>query len=225
MTSLMEQTRTWKSQPHIAARVVVFGSSNTELSWHNQGRFSWACWLGVSLREHIGRHVSLTNAGISGETVKDLHKRLDRDVLPINPALVVVTIGGNDRNSMQPEEYRQELMSLGRRILASGTQVVFQTYYSPIENKDITHFFTQFMDAKREVAAELDVPCIDSYPAMDNLRMEHPDEYAKLMLDSWHLNPIGHAVYGTLCVRGFGLPDPMMPEDIAPIVSKWLARL
>jgi hypothetical protein len=77
-------------------RVIGFGSSNTEQHWHLLGHFNWFSWLGCSLREWVGRHVTMINQGINGETAEDLLKRIDRDVISFKPNLVIITIGGND---------------------------------------------------------------------------------------------------------------------------------
>jgi hypothetical protein len=52
-----------------------------------------------------------------------------------------------------------------------------------------------------------------------------PARYAALMRDGAHLSAAGHAVFGTLCTRAFGLNDAELPEDIAGRVREALARM
>lgn len=86
----------WHATPDVGRRVVGFGSGNTEFTWHNDGRPSWFCWVSACLRATAGKHVVATNAGIPGETTRHLLARFERDVVPLAPSLVLVTIGGND---------------------------------------------------------------------------------------------------------------------------------
>lgn len=85
----MKIIQQWKEQPDKSYRVIAFGSSNTELSWSNNGRHNWVDWLSINLRDSIGHHVSVVNQGIGGETSDHLLARIDRDVLSFNrPSLL-----------------------------------------------------------------------------------------------------------------------------------------
>lgn len=216
MTILPSLMNEWHETPTVGRRVVFFGSSNTELAAHNLGRHSWSCWVEIALRSYVGKHIITANAGIGGETVYQLRQRVDRDVLPIRPDLVIVTIGGNDRWQLSPAQYRRQMGQLVDTLKASGTLPVLQTYYSLLmedENQPM-EMLTPYMDAKREVAQEAGVPCIDSYPIMHRWHQADPDGYRALMLDPGHLNPTGHAVYGRLCSEAFGVFDLPLPEDL-----------
>jgi lysophospholipase L1-like esterase len=120
----------WKLNPQKPIRVVAFGSSNTELHWHSLGHFNWFSWLSSALREWVGRHVTLINQGINGETSKDLLKRIDRDVLSFNPDLVIITIGGNDTwKELTIQEYQDYLTQIVEKIRDIKALPVLQTYY------------------------------------------------------------------------------------------------
>lgn len=82
----------------MATRIVFFGDSLTE------GR-DGASYLAL-LEERVAgdaamRDVWLINAGVGGDTVVNLARRLARDVVPHEPNWVVVFIGANDHRTWQ----------------------------------------------------------------------------------------------------------------------------
>lgn len=214
--SLKALTDRWREEPSRGIRVAAFGSSNTEMGWHNHGRFSWSAWLEASLRNHVGKHVSQTNLGICGETVLNLHDRFDRDVVPLRPDLVIVTIGCNDRWKMPLENYRDGLRRLVDRITAINATPVLQTYYS-VQLPGATtpdEPFDAYMQAMRDVAREAGVACVDTHPRFRAWHAGDEASYVQLLQDTAHLNGLGHLVFGTFCVRAFGLPEPVIPVDL-----------
>lgn len=75
-------------------RIVFVGDSITEDGNAEAGFQSLLKeWLKV---KHGGLGVQIVNAGVSGDQVTDLQKRLDRDVLAQKPTIVVICIGVND---------------------------------------------------------------------------------------------------------------------------------
>lgn len=228
MPLLPEIVESWRKDPKRPVRVVAFGSSNTELCGAPCGRFNWVCWLETSLRTHVGKHVSVTNTGICGDTAAGLLGRFDRDVAGFAPHAVLVTIGGNDRRHVPVASYTRQLAELLGRVRALGAQPIVQTYYSLLEeDAGATPYepFREYMQAAAGLAAREGVPCIDSFPAMDAWHARAPAEYRAVMQDPEHLNAAGHAIWGTLCVRAFGLPAPALPLDIATQVRAGLAQL
>ena len=208
-------------------RVVALGASNTEVLWHSRGRHGWVNWLEVALRGYVGRHVSVTNAGVSGDSTAGMLARIDRDVLPLAPSLVIITAGGNDVTQFPLERFLANLTRLVEILSAAGAQVALQTYYGMVtaEADPAYRDFPEFMQAEAELTERLGVPCIDQHALFAPWHLAEPDAYKQIMLDALHLNPLGNAVMGTLCVRHFGLPDPQMPEDLAESVPAVLARM
>jgi len=225
MTDLKQLVNAWADRPEIGRRIVAFGSSNTAFRINDFGRYNWTCWLTLWLREQIGKHVSLTNTGIGGETVLNLLARFDRDVLPLRPDIVIITIGGNDHTHVKLKDYRMKLKQLVREFTGRDILVALQTYYSSLEEGGVNGPFDDYMAAVVDVANECDVLCIDNYAILRPWHRREPDQYKKLMHDNWHLNPLGHAIFGTLTCRAFGLSDPEMPADIAEEVAAILGRL
>ena len=223
--NLRETLAGWRATPEIGRRVVGLGSSNTEFTWHNDGRPSWFCWVSACLRATYGKHVLATNAGISGETTRHLIARFARDVVPLAPSLVLVTIGGNDAWQMPASEFRRNLDTLVDAIRARDAVPVLQTYYCPLFAGEELARFEQFMQGVRDVAAGTGTDLIDHFARFRARRLAAPEAYATLMRDPMHLTGLGHAVFATLAARSLGCAPPELPGDLAPAVTHALREL
>ena len=209
---LKQLTKNWKKEPNKPIRIIAFGSSNTELHWHSLGHFNWFSWLTASFREWIGRHITTINQGINGETVNDLLKRLDRDVIDFKPNITFITIGGNDANSGMPlDEYRTSLEDIIDKLVNIDCLPILQTYYCPIyeEMSETFQKFPEYMEIKRTISSERKIPLIDQYKYFSVLYQNEKNTYSELMLDGLHVNPIGNAIMGLIACRSFSLPDPV----------------
>lgn len=82
-----------------------------------------------------GNEVQILGAGISGNKVPDLQRRLDKDVLDKKPSVVVIYIGINDvwhgdktpPRGTDPEPYEQGLNEIVTRCKKAGAQVLLCT--------------------------------------------------------------------------------------------------
>ncbi|NVM45373.1 MAG: SGNH/GDSL hydrolase family protein [Candidatus Lokiarchaeota archaeon] len=212
MNILKQLTRNWKKEPNKAIRIIAFGSSNTELHWHSLGHFNWFSWLTASFREWIGRHVTTLNQGINGETVEDLLKRIDRDVINYKPEVTFITIGGNDANAgMALGDYRASLEKIIDKLYKINCLPILQTYYCPIYELMPETFqkFPEYMEIKRVISSERQIPLIDQYKYFSALYQNEKNTYSELMLDGLHVNPIGNAIMGLIACRSCYLPDPV----------------
>lgn len=69
--------------------------------------------------------VPVLNRGVSGETAEQALKRLDRDVLKLRPALVLVCLGGNDiLQQRDPDGTFRALDEIVTRLTDAGAMVV-----------------------------------------------------------------------------------------------------
>ncbi|MBY9019682.1 MAG: SGNH/GDSL hydrolase family protein [Candidatus Lokiarchaeota archaeon] len=227
MNSLKDITSNWRNKPNRAVRVIGFGSSNTEQHWHSLGHFNWFSWLGCSLREWVGRHVTMINQGIGGETAEDLLKRIDRDVISFHPNLVIITIGGNDTwKGYTIEDYKKYLTQIVKTIKENNAIPVLQTYYCLLYNKmaKIFKIFPEFVDVNRNLSQEFNIPIIDQYKYFFPFYENDPENYSKIMLDGLHVNQIGNAIMGIIACRNFSLPDPIFLKD-KKVVKKYMAMM
>ncbi|MCG3146678.1 MAG: hypothetical protein PCFJNLEI_00112 [Verrucomicrobiae bacterium] len=222
---LLKQWRTRQD----GIRVVAFGSSNTEIGWHSDGHHGWPCWLSCIFRASVGRHVQMLNAGIGGDTAAGLLKRITRDVLPIQPHLVIITIGGNDYFQQHPlAEFETNLRQLESILHRTGAVVAFQTYYALLPdagagagNYDIG--FSAYMDVVRTVASTTEAGLIDQFAWFTAWQQTDLASYRTIMRDGAHLKPVGNALFGTLAGRVCGCWDPAVPADLP--VADFLATL
>lgn len=204
----------WRSQKGRASfRVVAFGSSNTEIGWHSDGRHGWPCWLSCILRASVGQHVQTMNAGIGGNTAADLLGRIQGDVLDARPHMVVVTIGGNDYFQKHPlATFEANLRKIESILTSAGAAVVFQTYYAMLP--EAGEGISDYMNIVRKVARDTGSGLIDQYSWFLPWRDSDLATYRTIMRDGAHVKPIGNALMGTLAGRVLGLWDPAMPPDM-----------
>jgi lysophospholipase L1-like esterase len=219
----------WKQDPDKPIRIIAFGSSNTELHWHSLGHFNWFSWLTASLREWIGRHITTLNQGINGETVNNLLKRIDRDVINFKPDVTIITIGGNDANSgIAMDEYRAGLEYIIDKLFEIECLPILQTYYCPIyENMSKTfQKFPEYMEIKRTICSKREIPLIDQYKYFSALYQNEKDTYSEIMLDGLHVNPVGNAIMGIIACRSFFLPDPViLDKELDSRVQLYLEKI
>lgn len=91
-------------------RVVFLGDSITD-----GGHYHSFIWLWY-LTRYPDMDIRVFNAGIGGDTVKDMYERLDGEVFPKRPTVVLVTFGMNDTgyfeyNHPGAEEYGQRRLA------------------------------------------------------------------------------------------------------------------
>lgn len=101
--------------------------------------------------------VRVVNAGIGGNSTRNLLKRVDKDVLAHKPEVVVMMVGTNDAlnsgNSVPLEEYRENLESLVKQVKGLGAKVVLLTippaYDKLLFSRHPPEFFAERSPAER----------------------------------------------------------------------------
>lgn len=111
------------SAAHAArADLVVLGDSLSASLRRDDA--AWPKLLG----KHLGREV--TNLAVPGGTLATAHKVLDEN--PVNDAMVIILLGGNDMLGGTPAaDYAQLLQSLLRRLHDQGNTVLFLEVPAP----------------------------------------------------------------------------------------------
>lgn len=214
MNPFPELLKHWRSRRgQEAFRVVMFGSSNTEIGWHSDGRHGWPCWLACIFRASVGQHIFSMNTGIGGHTARDLVGRVQRDVLPVQPHLVIITIGGNDYFQKHSfDEFEANLRKLESTLRETGAVVAFQTYYSFLP--EAGDGLGAYMNVIRRVATTTGAGLIDQYTWFSRWAQTDLPTYRTIMRDPAHLKPVGNALFGTLAGRVCGCWDPAVPADL-----------
>lgn len=133
--------------------IVAFGDSLTE-GFGAEAGHSYPDYLS----QLLGREV--INHGVSGETAGDALKRLDRDILQIKPAMVLVCLGGNDLlRRIDATKTFASLREIVDRSQATGAVVViigveglplisadFDSYYSDLASETGALYIPDVLD-------------------------------------------------------------------------------
>ena len=159
--------------------------------------------------KHKDLGIEIVNAGISGNKVPDLQRRLEKDVLAKKPTLVVIYIGINDvwhglndpSKGTTKEKFEEGLKEIIGKIKDGGARVVLCTPTVIGEktggaNKADSKL-DEYSDISRKIAREMKLPLCDLRKAfVDHLKDGNKDNKEKRILtsDTVHLNEAGNKV-------------------------------
>jgi lysophospholipase L1-like esterase/dienelactone hydrolase len=199
---------------HEGDRVVFLGDSITEAGAADGG------YIRLLEQQLAATKAELIGAGISGNKVPDLQRRLERDVLARKPTLVVIYIGINDvwhseRNEGTPREaFATGLRGLVDRITAAGARVILCTPSVIGEKASGTNkldaMLEEYAETTRKVAADASVQLIDLRRAfVDRLRASNADDKSSGVFtsDGVHLNGAGNRLVADCMLRALGAGD------------------
>lgn len=186
-------------------RIVFLGDSITQAGAGPNGYISM---LRTMLHEkHPDLGLECIGAGISGNKVPDLQKRVERDVIAKKPTIVVIYIGINDvwhgekdpARGTDPERFTAGLKEVIGKITAAGERVILCTPTLIGEKKNgansLDAKLDQYADLSRGLAKELNLPLCDLRKAfVDYVAANNPTDAEKGILtsDRVHLNAAGN---------------------------------
>ena len=186
-------------------RIVFLGDSITQGGDSNDK--GYVRLIRKTLTEKADLGIEVIGAGISGNKVPDLQRRLEKDVLSRKPTIVVIYIGINDvwhgendpARGTLPEAFAAGLKDVIGRCTEAGAKVVICTPTVIGEKKDggnkLDQRLDQYSDISRNLAKELKLPLCDLRKAfLDHLK-EHNEKDAErgiLTSDRVHLNDAGN---------------------------------
>ena len=192
---------TLNAQENDQQRIVFLGDSITQ-SGDRQGGYV------TLVREALQKSsddIEVIGAGISGNKVPDLQKRLKRDVLDRNPTTVVIYIGINDvwhsqrGNGTPIDKFESGLNDIIDQIQAVGARVVLCTPSTIGEKHDASNpldeMLTEFSAVSRKVAEAQEVDLLDLRKEfIDHLKTNNPENRDRGILtnDGVHLNAAGN---------------------------------
>ncbi len=190
---------------HSADRIVFFGDSITQLGVKPGGYVTLI--RDSLLARHPGLGIDVIGAGISGNKVPDLQRRLQRDVLDKKPTVVVIYIGINDvwhwvtpgLKGTPKDEFEAGLKEIIAAIQKGGARVVLCTPSVIGEKNDGSNpqdaMLTEYSDISRRVAGETGSKLCDLRAAfIEYLKSHNPGDVEKgiLTVDRVHLNDQGN---------------------------------
>jgi lysophospholipase L1-like esterase len=118
---LMTAARAADPLPFAGKRLGFLGDSITDGHTH-------CILIEQSLRAAGVEPPLCTNFGVGGNRASDMLARLDRDVLPLKPDYVLLSVGVNDANTgVAPELYARQVAELLDRLAAARVQVIIMT--------------------------------------------------------------------------------------------------
>ena len=186
-------------------RIIFFGDSITEQGVKPNG---YVTIVGADLKtRYPDLGIEIIGAGVSGNKVPDLQKRLSRDVIEKKPTTVVIYIGINDvwhwnLNSLRgttKEEFEGGLREIVARIQYSGAEVILCTPSVIGEKRDSSNaqdaMLKEYSAISRRVAKDRGIRLCDLQTAFVAYLAEHNLENKQegiLTTDGVHLNDEGN---------------------------------
>lgn len=155
-------------------RIVCFGDSLT---------FGTGASSGKDYPSQLSQLVSrpVINAGVPGDTTARALQRLERDVLPYSPDIVLITLGGNDlKNGIAKDVAFENLRTIVESIQAQGAQVIIGGLHIPFRDRGFGRGYKRLAE---ETGATL-IPNI----------LEGIMGNRKLMSDPIHPNDAGYKI-------------------------------
>ena len=163
-----------------------------------------------------GLRLDLRNAGVPGDTIRDLEARLERDVLAARPAWVIVGIGANDYRPPPPghpqvplPEFTARYRALIGRIQAAASGVVLLTIpVVGVETDEVSIPDPRaYNEAIRGLAAATGVRLVDIHRAFYEVheRAANYKQVVALTSDGIHPNSQGHALIARTILLQLGL--------------------
>jgi lysophospholipase L1-like esterase len=198
-------------------RILFLGDSITELGVKPNG------YVALLQEEMSARYLDLgieiIGAGINGNKVTDLEKRLRKDVIERQPTIVVIYIGINDvwhwalanHKGTTKEEFERLLREIIARVRYSGAEVVLCTPSVIGEKTDGTNPQDQMLEEycaiSRKIALDQGIRLCDLRKAFIAYLTAHKKENAEknvLTTDGVHLNNAGNRLVADEMLRFLG---------------------
>jgi len=163
--------------------------------------------------------IEILGAGVSGNKVPDLERRLNRDVLARKPTLVVIYIGINDvwhgekdpAKGTSKEKFEAGLKGIVGKIQAAGARVLLCTPSVIGEKKDggnkLDAKLDEYSAISRQVAQEMKVPVCDLRKAFQDYLQAHNSENGErgiLTTDRVHLSDAGNRFVAETMLKCLG---------------------
>lgn len=196
-------------------RIIFLGDSITQ---GGGGANGYITLIKKALDEkHKDLGIETINAGISGNKVPNLQKRVDKDVVARKPTVVFIYIGINDvwhgeRNDGTPKDkFEAGLKEVIGKVSDAGAKVIVCTPTVIGEKKDggnkLDKQLDEYADISRKVAKELKLPLCDLRKAfVDYLKANNGEDKASgiLTTDSVHLNAAGNKLVAETMLKMLG---------------------
>jgi lysophospholipase L1-like esterase len=207
-------------QRHEHQTVVALGDSNTANAHFTRGAKQWPELMGQELRERYGtQDITVVNSGISGDSVTEARRRLHRDVLRLQPQLVVICLGSNDANRLDDTTFTTLLEEIVSEIAGSGAALILRTPAPIVEKQPEPkhlwagdHTLRAKISIIRAVASRRHITLVDTYEQFWQRERSGMLDCASLFCDEVHLNAAGHRLVWRGLAPALGCPAELTWE-------------
>lgn len=198
-------------------RIVFLGDSITQGGGGPKGYITLVKKALDAQNKDLG--IEVVNAGISGNKVPDLQRRVEKDVIAKKPTIVFIYIGINDvwHGATDPakgtpkDKFEAGLKEVIGKITGAGAKVILCTPTVIGEKKasanKLDARLDDYADISRKVAKELKLPLCDLRKAfVEHLKTNNPDDKDRGILtgDSVHLSPAGNQLVAETMLKMLG---------------------
>jgi lysophospholipase L1-like esterase len=144
------------------------------------------------------------NTGISGNTLLDLERRWQRDVIDLKPDWLSVMIGINDVwqqvgipflfPNLNKKSYEKTFRKLIQSVANNVRGIILMTpYYLELNKRDpMRKLMDEYGDIVKKLSTEFSTMCVDTQAAFDLYMENHPED--SLSLDKVHPNLTGYQI-------------------------------
>lgn len=197
-------------------RIVALGSSSTFGKGATSRTHTYPARLEQELRAAWPKNdVRVINAGVNGQLARHMLARIDKDVAPHKPQLVLWQTGVNDAIRGVPiDVYRTQLTNGIERFRALGADVVlidhqFYPRFAKLKNGPL------YVTTMRDVARVLRVPLVQRFAIMKHLIASAQFTTATLLSDDqFHLNDRSYDCLGRLLAQSLRSAAVSAPPSI-----------
>jgi lysophospholipase L1-like esterase len=198
-------------------RIVFLGDSITQAG---AGPNGYVSLIRKALQEnHKDLDIDVIGAGISGNKVPDLQRRVDKDVIARKPTIVVIYIGINDvwhgqddpAKGTSKEKFEEGLKEVIGKCQKAGARVILCTPSvigeKPDGSNKLDARLDEYADISRTIARELKIPLCDLRKAFVEYLKEHnPEKKGQGILtsDTVHLNDAGNKFVAEVMLKCLG---------------------
>ncbi len=188
-------------------RIVALGSSSTQGAGASSPKMCYPAQLEAELnrRFHPEKHFEVANLGVGGEMTSHMLARIDSEVLPLKPDLVIWQTGVNDAIvGISLDDFRMELAQGIDAIRATGADVILlDLQYYPRSER--VSGYKDYLRTMSSVAHEKAVPVLKRHAFMKHLVDSRQFTPAQILApDLFHLNDLSYRCLGNLVADAIG---------------------
>jgi lysophospholipase L1-like esterase len=195
---LLRMARVMRSETDV--RIAALGSSSTAGTGASSPKACYPSQLQAELsRRFPGKSFHVANLGVGGQLARDMLARIDTQVMPLKPSLVIWQTGVNDAmQNVGIDGFRAALARGVDKILAQGVDVILlDMQYFPKGEK--LPGYKEYLRVMRQVAEERKIPILHRYDIMKHLVTTAQFTSEQLLAnDSFHQNDLGYGCLSDL---------------------------